>query len=63
MTRTVTPALAAAQTPGGTPGETADERPGGTGALAGRKARHHGPASNPDLTDRELEVLAAIAGG
>jgi predicted ATPase/DNA-binding CsgD family transcriptional regulator len=59
----VTAALAAAQPPGGPPAGTADEEPGGTGAPAGRKARRRGPASNPDLTDRELEVLAAIAGG
>jgi DNA-binding NarL/FixJ family response regulator len=35
-----------------------------TSASAARpRVRHRGPRSNPDLTERELEVLAAIATG
>jgi predicted ATPase/DNA-binding CsgD family transcriptional regulator len=33
------------------------------GGLAGPRARRRGPRSNPELTDREREVLAAIASG
>jgi DNA-binding CsgD family transcriptional regulator len=45
-----------------------DEASGVGGAVennraGGAKARRRGPASNPELTDRELEVLAAIASG
>jgi predicted ATPase/DNA-binding CsgD family transcriptional regulator len=36
---------------------------GEASGAAGPKARRRGPASNPELTDRELEVLAAIASG
>jgi predicted ATPase/DNA-binding CsgD family transcriptional regulator len=36
---------------------------GGVGGAGGVKGRRRGPASNPELTDRELEVLAAIASG
>ena len=44
--------------------ETAET--GGADDVGGRaepKGRRRGPASNPELTDRELEVLAAIASG
>lgn len=42
---------------GGVGGAVENNRAGGA------KARRRGPASNPELTDRELEVLAAIASG
>jgi predicted ATPase/DNA-binding CsgD family transcriptional regulator len=35
----------------------------GASGAAEAKTRRRGPASNPELTDRELEVLAAIASG
>jgi DNA-binding CsgD family transcriptional regulator len=44
--------------------ETAETSGAGEGGgRAEPKGRRRGPASNPELTDRELEVLAAIASG
>jgi DNA-binding CsgD family transcriptional regulator len=57
-----------AETSGSGEASGVDEASGVGGAVensgsSGVKARRRGPASNPELTDRELEVLAAIASG